>query len=151
MAGGGFSWDGKGYSRSMDVKLEHLSYMRLGPGPSIYLSQMIDHAIRVVSVKQEPSWIAYDINMTPMHLIYEHGVAGLEPYITEIIPKILKGYLPKQKKSFGKRFKDFNKNMADYFKERPLLFAVLLLFGSQATSAALGNTGSLDMPPDFPF
>ena len=151
MAGGGFSWDGKGYSRSMDVKLEHLSYMRLGPGPSIYLSQMIDHAIRVVSVKQEPSWIAYDINMTPMHLIYEYGVAGLEPYITEIIPKILKGYLPKQKKSFGKRFKDFNKNMADYFKERPLLFAVLLLFGSQATSAALGNTGSLDMPPDFPF
>ena len=151
MAGGGFSWDGIGYSRSMDVKLENLSYMRLGPGPSIYLSQMIDHAIRVVSVKQEPSWIAYDIHMTPMNLIYEYGIAGLEPYIKEIIPKILKGYLPKQKKSFGKRFKDFNKNMADYFKERPLLFAVLLLFGSQATSAALGNTGSLDMPPDFPF
>ena len=151
MAGGGFSWDGLGHSRSMDVKLEHLSYMRLGPGPSIYLSQMIEHAIRVVSVKQEPSWIAYDIHMTPMHSIYEYGVAGLEPYFKETIPKILKGYLPKQKKSFGKRFKDFNKNMAEYFKERPLLFAVLLLFGSQATSAALGNSGSLDMPPDFPF
>ena len=151
MAGGGFSWDGIGYSRSMDVKLEHLSYMRLGPGPSIYLSQMIDHAIRVVSVKQEPSWIAYDIHMTPMHLIDEYGVAGLEPYLKETIPKILKGYLPKKKKSFGNRFKDFNKNMADFFKERPLLFAVLLLFGSQATSAALGNSGSLDMPPDFPF
>jgi len=151
MAGGGFSWDGLGYSKSTDVKLEHLSYMRLGPGPSIYISQMIDHAIRVVSVKQESSWIAYDIHMTPMHSLYEYGVAGLEPYIKETIPKILKGYLPKQKKSFGKRFKDFNKNMADYFKERPLLFAILLLFGSQATSAALGNSGSLDMPPDFPF
>ena len=151
MAGGGFSWDGLGYSKSTDVKLEHLSYMRLGPGPSIYISQMIDHAIRVVGVKQEPSWISYDINMSPMHLISEYGIAGLEPYIKETIPKILKGYLPKQKKSFGKRFKDFNKNMADYFKERPLLFAILLLFGSQATSAALGNSGSLDMPPDFPF
>ena len=151
MAGGGFSWDGLGYSKSTDVKLEHLSYMRLGPGPSIYISQMIDHAIRVVSVKQEPSWIAYDINMRPMHLISEYGIAGLEPYIKETIPKILKGYLPKQKKSFGKRFKDFNKNIAQYFKERPLLFAILLLFGSQATSAALGNSGTLDMPPDFPF
>ena len=129
MAGGGLDWDGLGYSKSTDVKLEHLSYMRLGPGPSIYISQMIDHAIRVVSVKQEPSWIAYDIHMTPMHSIYEYGVAGLEPYIKETIPKILKGYLPKQKKSFGKRFNDFNKNIAEYFKERPLLFAILLLFG----------------------
>ena len=151
MAGGGFSWDGAGYSKSTDVKLEHLSYMRLGPGPSIYISQMVDHTIRVVSVKQEPSWIAYDINMTPMHLISEYGIAGLEPYIKETIPKILNGYLPKQKKPFGMRVKDFNKNIAKYFTERPLLFAILLLFGSQATSAALGNSGTLDMPPDFPF
>ena len=112
---------------------------------------MVDHTIRVVSVKQEPSWIAYDINMTPMHLISEYGIAGLEPYIKETIPNILNGYLPKQKKPFGMRVKDFNKNIAKYFTERPLLFAILLLFGSQATSAALGNSGTLDMPPDFPF
>ena len=151
MAGGGFSWDGEGYAGSMDVKIPHISHMRVGPGPSVYISQMIDHSVTVVSVTQDPSWLADDVFMSPMHLIYKSGVTGLEPYIKEIVPKLLKGYLPKQKKSIRKRFKTFNRNMADYFKERPLLFAVLLLFGSQATSAALGNAGSLDMPPDFPF
>ena len=151
MAGGGFSWDGEGYAGSMDVKIPHISHMRVGPGPSVYISQMIDHSVTVVSVTQDPSWLADDVFMSPMHLIYKSGVTGLEPYIKEIVPKLLKGYLPRQKKSIRKRFKTFNRNMADYFKERPLLFAVLLLFGSQATSAALGNAGSLDMPPDFPF
>ena len=151
MAGGGFSWDGEGFAGSMDVKIPHISHMRVGPGPSVYISQMIDHSLTVVSVTQDPSWLADDVFMSPMHLIYKSGVTGLEPYIKEIVPKLLKGYLPKQKKSIRKRFKTFNRNMADYFKERPLLFAVLLLFGSQATSAALGNAGSLDMPPDFPF
>ena len=112
---------------------------------------MIDHSVTVVSVTQDPSWLADDVFMSPMHLVYKSGVTGLEPYFKKIVPKLLKGYLPKQKKSIRKRFKTFNRNMADYFKERPLLFAVLLLFGSQATSAALGNAGSLDMPPDFPF
>ena len=151
MAGGGFSWDGEGYAGSMDVKIPHISHMRVGPGPSIYISQMIDHSVTVVGVTQDPSWLADDVFMSPMHLVYKSGVTGLEPYFKEIVPKLLKGYLPKQKKSIRKRFKTFNRNMADYFKERPLLFAVLLLFGSQATSAALGNAGSLDMPPDFPF
>ena len=151
MAGGGFTWDGEGYAGSMDVKIPHISHMRVGPGPSVYISQMIDHSVTVVSVTQDPSWLADDVFMSPMHLIYKSGVTGLEPYIKEIVPKLLKGYLPRQKKSIRKRFKTFNRNMADYFKERPLLFAVLLLFGSQATSAALGNAGSLDMPPDFPF
>ena len=151
MAGGGFSWDGEGYAGSMDVKIPHISHMRVGPGPSVYISQMIDHSVTVVSVTQDPSWLADDVFMSPMHLIYKSGVTGLEPYIKEIVPKLLKGYLPRQKKSIRKRFKTFNRNMADYFKERPLLFAVLLLFGSQATSAALGSAGSLDMPPDWPF
>ena len=151
LAGGGFTWDGVGYARSMDVKITNISNMRVGTGPSIYISQMLDHSIRSVSVNQEPSWLAYDIYMDPMHLVHESGVSGLESHIRENVPKVLKGYLPKQKKSFRKRFKDFNRNMAEYFKERPLLFAVLLLFGSQATSSALGNAGSLDTPPDFPF
>ena len=151
IAGGGFSWDGNGYARSMDVKLNNISNMRVGTGPSIYISQMLDHSIRSVSITQEPSWLAHDIYMNPMHLVHQSGVVGLEPHIRETMPKILKGYLPKQKKTIRKRFKDFNKNIAEYFKERPLLFAVLLLFGSQATSSALANTGSLDTPPDWPF
>ena len=151
IAGGGFTWDGDGYARSMDVKINNISNMRVGAGPSIYISQMLDHSIRSVSVTEEPSWLTHDIYMNPMHLVHKSGVSGLESHIRETVPKVLKGYLPKQKKSIRKRFKDFNRNMAEYFKERPLLFAVLLLFGSQATSSVLGNTGSLDMPPDFPF
>ena len=151
IAGGGFTWDGDGYARSMDVKINNISNMRVGAGPSIYISQMLEHSIRSVSVTQEPSWLANDIFMNPMHLVHESGASGLESHIRETVPKVLKGYLPKQKKSIRKRFKDFNRNMAEYFKESPLLFAVLLLFGSQATSSALGNAGSLDTPPDFPF
>ena len=151
IAGGGFTWDGEGYARSMNVKINNISNMRVGAGPSIYISQMLDHSIRSVSVTQEPSWLAHDIYMNPMHLVHESGVIGLETHIRETVPKILKGYLPKQKKPFRKRVKNFNKNMAEYFKERPLLFAVLLLFGSQATSSAIANAGSLDTPPDWPF
>ena len=151
IAGGGFSWDGVGYARSMDVKLDNISNMRVGVGPSIYISQMLDHAIKSVSITEEPSWLADHIYMSPMHLVHASGISGLESHIRETVPKVLKGYLPKKKKSFRKRFKDFNKNIAEYFRKRPLLFAVLLLFGSQATSSALSNAGSLDTPPDFPF
>ena len=117
------------------------------------LLKELDDRVRDMAVDQAYNVIqdAISKHNNQTQQMYGEVMGNSKPYFKETIPKILKGYLPKQKKSFGKRFKDFNKNMADYFKERPLLFAVLLLFGSQATSVALGNSGSLDMPPDFPF
>ena len=150
VAGGGFDWDGSGIAKALDVKIPEISYIRVGTGPSIYISQMIENSVKVVTVMENPSWIAHDMMMSPMHLIYESGIIGLKPYLSETLPKLLKGYVPKQRIPITKRFKKFNLNLKNYLKERPLLIAVLLLIGSQATSSAFGNAGSLDTPPDFP-
>ena len=150
VAGGGFDWDGSGIAKAIDVKIPEISYIRVGTGPSIYISQMIENSVKVVTVMENPSWIAHDMMMSPMHLIYESGIIGLKPYLSETLPKLLKGYVPKQRIPITKRFKKFNLNLKNYLKERPLLIAVLLLIGSQATSSAFGNAGSLDTPPDFP-
>ena len=150
VAGGGFDWDGSGITKALDVKIPEISYIRVGTGPSIYISQMIENSVKVVTVMENPSWIAHDMMMSPMHLIYESGIIGLKPYLSETLPKLLKGYVPKQRIPITKRFKKFNLNLKNYLKERPLLIAVLLLIGSQATSSAFGNAGSLDTPPDFP-
>ena len=150
VAGGGFDWDGSGIAKALDVKIPEISYIRVGTGPSIYISQMIENSVKVVTVMENPSWIAHDMMMSPMHLIYESGIMGLKPYLSETLPKLLKGYVPKQRIPITKRFKKFNLNLKNYLKERPLLIAVLLLIGSQATSSAFGNAGSLDTPPDFP-
>ena len=150
VAGGGFDWDGSGIAKALDVKIPEISYIRVGTGPSIYISQMIENSVKVVTVMENPSWIAHDMMMSPMHLIYESGIIGLKPYLSETLPKLLKGYVPKQRIPITKRLKKFNLNLKNYLKERPLLIAVLLLIGSQATSSAFGNAGSLDTPPDFP-
>ena len=150
VAGGGFDWDGSGIAKALDVKIPEISYIRVGTGPSIYISQMIENSVKVVTVMENPSWIAHDMMMSPMHLIYESGIMGLKPYLSETLPKLLKGYVPKQRIPITKRLKKFNLNLKNYLKERPLLIAVLLLIGSQAASSALDNSGSLDTPPDFP-
>ena len=150
VAGGGFDWDGSGIAKALDVKIPEISYIRVGTGPSIYISQMIENSVKVVTVMENPSWIAHDMMMSPMHLIYESGIMGLKPYLSETLPELLEGYVPKQRIPITKRLKKFNLNLKNYLKERPLLIAVLLLIGSQATSSAFGNAGSLDTPPDFP-
>ena len=150
VAGGGFDWDGSEIAKALDVKIPEISYIRVGTGPSIYISQMIKNSVKVVTVMENPSWIAHDMMMSPMHLIYESGIMGLKPYLSETLPELLEGYVPKQRIPITKRLKKFNLNLKKYLKERPLLIAVLLLIGSQAASSALDNSGSLDTPPDFP-
>ncbi len=83
-----------------------IDYKRLtksSPKVAILRDQGVNSQIEMAVAFNKAGFNAYDIHMTPMHSIYEYGVAGLEPYFKETIPKILKGYLPKQKKSFGKR------------------------------------------------
>ena len=150
VAGGGFDWDGSGIAKSLEVNIPEISYIRVGTGPSIYISQMIENSVKVVTVMEDPSWIGHDILMSPMHLIYESGIMGLKPYLSQTLPELLRGYVPKQRVPIMKRIKKFNLNLKNFLKERPLLIAVLLLIGSQATSSAFGNAGSLDTPPDFP-
>ena len=88
--------------------------------------------------------------MTPMHIINKNGISGLESHFKSVLPKVLKGYMPKQKIPISKRLKSINKNISDYFSARPLLFAVLL-FGGLQVSSELANNGELGTPPDWPF
>ena len=58
--------------------------------------------------------------------------------------------MPKQKIPISKRLKSINKNISDYFSERPLLFAVLL-FGGLQVSSELANNGDLVRRQTGPF
>ena len=89
--------------------------------------------------------------MTPMYLIQDDGISALEPYLLSMLPKLLKGFAPRQKISVKESFKKINKNAATYFKDRPVLFAVLMVATTQAIQSIAENSKSLDTPPDFPF
>jgi hypothetical protein len=89
--------------------------------------------------------------MQPMHLIQEGGISSLESYFVSALPKLLKGYAPRKKIVIKESFKSINKKTADYFRERPILFAILLVVASQVMSAIADDAKSFDAPPDFPF
>ena len=75
----------------------------------------------------------------------------LEKYFIDNIPKVMKGYVPRQKKSFRKSLKSFNRNIGQFFKERPVLVAALLIIVSQVSSSIFDNSSISDTPPDWPF
>ena len=67
------------------------------------------------------------------------------------LPKILQGHIPKKQVPISTRLKLYNKNITDYFRARPLLFAILLVGGTQVTSSYLSDGNTLGDPPDWPF
>ena len=151
VAGGGRSLAPDGYVNSADLKLANISSMRIGPGPSIYVSQMLDHSIICIDIRENYEFLGNENFMNPMHLIQNDGISALEPYLLSALPKLLRGYAPRQKISINESFQNLNKNTAAYFKERPILFAVLLVVATQVISAISDDANSLDTPPDFPF
>ena len=81
------------------------------PRATEHISQMIENSVKVVTVMEDPSWIGHDILMSPMHLIYESGIMGLKPYLSQTLPELLRGYVPKQRVPIMKRIKKFNLNL----------------------------------------
>ncbi|RZP23257.1 hypothetical protein EVA24_05725 [bacterium] len=150
VAGGGSEINLDGLTSTNDVDLKNVTKIRIGNGPKIYLSLMVDNSIICITPTENYNYIGSDLLMTPMHIINKNGISGLESHFKSVLPKILKGYMPKQKIPISKRLKSINKNISDYFSERPLLFAVLL-FGGLQVSSELSNNGELGTPPDWPF
>ena len=149
LAGGGIPWDGRQPREGTHVQLDHLTHMRVGPGSMVYISRSVEHSIECIAVAEIPSWIADTTLIAPLHIISSSGIAGLEPDLRKTVAMLLKGHTPK--KPIGQRLRDLNIRLARYFRAKPVLFAILLLLASQATSAALGGDGeALGFPPDFP-
>ena len=151
IAGGGNIASPDGYVNSADLKLTNMSSVRVGKDQSIYVSQMLDNSLICIDIKDKYEFLGNENFMTPMYLIQDDGISALEPYLLSMLPKLLKGFAPRQKISVKESFKKINKNAATYFKDRPVLFAVLMVATTQAIQSIAENSKSLDTPPDFPF
>ena len=151
IAGGGNIASPDGYVNSADLKLTNMSSVRVGKDQSIYVSQMLDNSLICIDIKEKYEFLGNENFMTPMYLIQDDGISALEPYLLSMLPKLLKGFAPRQKISVKESFKKINKNAATYFKDRPVLFAVLMVATTQAIQSIAENSKSLDTPPDFPF
>ena len=151
IAGGGNIASPDGYVNSADLKLTNMSSVRVGKDQSIYVSQMLDNSLICIDIKDKYEFLGNENFMTPMYLIQDDGISALEPYLLSMLPKLLKGFAPRQKISVKESFKKINKNAATYFKDRPVLFAVLMVTTTQAIQSIAENSKSLDTPPDFPF
>ena len=145
-----FNWNGKNSKKYLE-KFPNISNLRTGKNSNIYIAQMIEKSISCISINEKPTWLGFDNFINPMALVHKHGIIGLEDHLSIVVPKIMKGYAPRQKKSFRKRMKSFNNEVGDFINEKPILFAVLLLLGSQATSSMFDGPVTLDTPPDWPF
>ena len=146
-----YNWNGKGSEISPVTKISNMSHIRIGTQSNIFVAQMIDQSIKCITISERPSWIGYKNLIDPMSSINESGILGLENYFRDNIPKIMKGYVPRQKKSFRKSLKSFNRNIGQFFKERPVLVAALLIIVSQVSSSIFDNSSISDTPPDWPF
>ena len=151
IAGGGNIASPDDYVNSAELKLTNMSSMRVGKDQSIYVSQMLDNSLICIDIKEKYEFLGNENFMTPMYLIQDDGISALEPYLLSMLPKLLKGFAPRQKISVKESFKKINKNVATYFKDRPVLFAVLMVAATQAIQSIAENPKSLDTPPDFPF
>ena len=151
IAGGGNIASPSGYVNSADLKLTNMSSMRVGKDQSIYVSQMLDNSLICIDIKEKYEFLGNENFMTPMYLIQKDGISALEPYLLSSLPKLLKRFAPRQKISVKESFKKINKNAATYFKDRPVLFAVLMVSMTQIIQSIAENSKSLDTPPDFPF
>ena len=151
IAGGGNIASPDGYINSPDLKLTNMSSVRVGKDQSVYVSQMLDNSLICIDIKENYEFLGNENFMAPMYLIQDDGISALEPYLLSMLPKLLKGFAPKQKISVKESFKKINKNAATYFKDRPVLFAVLMVSITQIIQSIAENSKSLDTPPDFPF
>lgn len=151
IAGGGNIASPDGYINSADLKLTNMSSVRVGKDQSVYVSQMLDNSLICIDIKENYEFLGNENFMAPMYLIQDDGISALEPYLLSMLPKLLKGFAPKQKISVKERFIKINKNAATYFKDRPVLFAVLMVSITQIIQSIAENSKALDTPPDFPF
>ena len=119
---------------------------------TLYATHTLDHRLTRVRYRTISNSSKFDYIHYPYHIIEKDGIYGLEEPINNAIRLVLEDFFPEEKKpSIFKRIADSNRKIGEYFKNRPLLFGLLLILLNQGISTALSDGGAIDLPPDFPF
>jgi hypothetical protein len=123
-----------------------------GPDPDVFISQPLEHQIQRISLERVYPWRTEIKIHSPNYIVSKSGVYGLEPDIRVAVADALreKLALPDEKKTIVEKLQQNNQRVSDYIKNRPILFALLLILINQGISASIDGGGASDLPPDFP-
>ena len=86
----------------------------------------------------------------PYYTLEKEGVYGLELPLEEAVGSVLRGIIPKEKKSIISRISNQGNKLSAYIKKRPIRFGFLLVLLNQGVSDLLTEEVK-DSPPDFPI
>ena len=86
----------------------------------------------------------------PYYTLEKEGVYGLNLALEKATDSVLKGVIPKEKKSILARVSNQGNKLSAYLKKRPIMFGFLLVLLNQGVSDLL-NEEVKDSPPEFPF
>ncbi len=118
---------------------------------TVYTTHTLGHEVTRVRYHTASNSSKFHYIYFPHYTIKHEGIYGLEDSIRIALESVLTGPAPKEKRSIISRLKESNRRFSEYLKRNPLFFGLLLLLINQGVSAALGDGGSSDLPPDFPF
>ena len=118
---------------------------------TVYTTHTLGHEVTRVRYHTSSNSSKFHYIYFPHYTIKHEGIYGLEDSIRTALESVLTGPVPKEKRSIISRLKDSNRRFSEYLKRNPLILGLLLLLINQGVSTALGDGGSSDLPPDFPF
>ena len=85
----------------------------------------------------------------PYYTLEKEGIYGLEYPIKEAVDIVLKGVVPKEKKSTFSKLSHYGNKISIYIKKRPIIFGLILVLLNQGITDLLTEEVK-DGPPDFP-
>ena len=118
---------------------------------TLYTTHTLGHEVTRLRYHTSSNSSKFHYINFPHYTIKQEGIYGLEDSIRAALESVLTGPKPKEKRSIIRKLKDSNRRFSEYLKRNPLILGLLLLLINQGVSAALGDGGTADLPPDFPF
>ncbi len=118
---------------------------------TLYTTHTLGHEVTRLRYHTSSNSSKFHYIYFPHYTIKQEGIYGLEDSIRAALEFVLTGPKPKEKRSIIRKLKDSNRRFSEYLKRNPLILGLLLLLINQGVSAALGDGGTADLPPDFPF
>jgi len=117
---------------------------------TLYATHPLQHTITRIrfqnlAPKSRLAFIEY-----PHYTLEKEGVYGLELSLEEAVGSVLRGIIPKEKKSIISRISNQGNKLSAYIKKRPIMFGFLLILLNQGVSDLLTEEVK-DIPPDFPI
>ena len=117
---------------------------------TLYATHPLQHTITRIrfqnlAPKSRLAFIEY-----PHYTLEKEGVYGLELSLEEAVGSVLRGIIPKEKKSIISRISNQGNKLSAYIKKRPIMFGFLLVLLNQGVSDLLTEEVK-DSPPEFPI